>query len=684
MSRKKPAGGMRAGQDRADAERADVLVVGAGVAGTVTAAALAARGVRVLLAGTTAVAPAADYDLMLSDPARHGLARIGAHRWLPARPLEAIDLRVGEDAGQSVTDAQAAVCTRAGLLGALHRAAFVAGARTLPGLVTALERTAGGFDAASGPAAFAVRHVVLATGSVAAGIPVEVEHRRDVHIHVRRLECAAPDGRMLLTLASTANERPACAWRLPGPGDPADGATPRAVTIGIAVMGDPAGMLDRAVASLHGRGGRPIGPVIRGVLDCGYAPDRVAGAEYLLVGDAAGLANPFTGEGLSYAVSSGLLAADAIAASLGDPDEARRVYARRLAARFAGYFETARHAERRYHLTWRVLSSTAGSDRLFFAKARRTILLPDRTAAPPWPDDAFLLACDEAELSLIRAEWPFLARMIIEGGGSRQQGMRPALLFLAGLLSSGRTPGPGHATAAAAVELAHYGALAFLSQAPVPAGEDRGVDWVSATTVLAGDFLISQASRLAAESGAAVSWSFADWLAEVTSLRAARLDQGNETVPGDMFASLFEFPARLGAVLGGAPPGTVSALREAGRQCGHAYLLAEEVLALRGQRTRLDTTLTTLIRDRVSGLSGTVLTDPAARTAALAGAVAGCQSATALGLEAVARIPHARAAGVLREFLQAVASPIEPAGAAPVLSRPPANHQRQSVHCPRE
>lgn len=127
------------------------------------------------------------------------------------------------------------------------------------------------------------------------------------------------------------------------------------VTIGGARMGDDLDL--RSLTDSLFAGISPAGPVIRGALDTGFSPERAATADGLLVGDAAGLVNPFTGEGLSYAVRSALLASAAIVASPRDPDAARQAYAGRL----AGYFETARHAARRYQLMWRVLADATDS-----------------------------------------------------------------------------------------------------------------------------------------------------------------------------------------------------------------------------------------------------------------------------------------------------------------------------------
>lgn len=61
------------------------------------------------------------------------------------------------------------------------------------------------------------------------------------------------------------------------------------------------------------------------------APRRAAGERFLLVGDAAGLARPLSGEGIGPAVESARLAAETL---LEQGDAAASVYARRLADRF--------------------------------------------------------------------------------------------------------------------------------------------------------------------------------------------------------------------------------------------------------------------------------------------------------------------------------------------------------------
>lgn len=427
-----------------------------------------------------------DHGVLLSAPTVRGLAALGVPVRGWARPVEVIDLSFDAAPERAFTDAGAFSCSRSALDEALGRAALAAGVERVHGTVREVRREAGGYQAVlddgreSVPVA--AGHVVIATGAPASG-PDGSRHTGGLAC-ARRFTGVKLGTRMLLAMDLPATigpaDRPACAWAIPGPG--------RTVTVGVAQTGGPAplgpaALMDRALRALAGaclglEGTEPLGPLTSGPLHTGFTPARVSAADGLLVGDAAGLVNPFTGEGLSYAVQSAQLAADAIAARPSDPDAARRTYATRLGGTFVGYFETARHAARRYHLTWRVLADAAGSDHPFFAKARRAILLPDGLASLTAPErlslspregvlaGKFTIACDEVAITTIRREWPFLARLVISGDVMAHGRLRPAVLFLAALLADGARPDPRRATTAAAIELATLGALAFLSPPP--------------------------------------------------------------------------------------------------------------------------------------------------------------------------------------------------------------------------
>lgn len=674
---------------------ADVLVVGAGPAGTATAAGLALRGMKVLIAdpadpetapGQTE-GPRGERDVLLTGPALRGLESLGISVPAGTETRDTIELRFSDGPSRAVTGTGARVRDWDGFLRTLRQLAAGAGARFVRGTVTGLTREAVGYRAETGHgrAVITATHVVVACGSGrGALVPDGASHSAGVAC-AQRFTSAAPGTPVVLALpgpSAVPDDLPRCVWALPHGDDMGDGDG--TVTVGVTGIGDvgadPGELLAAGLRLLRVdprfADVRPAGPVTSGPVDTGYAPARIRQAGYVLVGDAAGLANPFTGEGLSYAVHSALIATRAITAHRSDPDAARRLYARRLAATFVGYFETARHAGRRYQLAWRILAAGADSEHPFFAKGRRAVLLPEGfsglTVAAPLaiarPDAArlavFLAACDEVAISVVRDEWPFLGRLAMTGDGT--SGQRPAIPFFAALMAAGREPDITRATLAAAIELALLGATALLGPVPPPA-DGRGVDWALASALLAGDFLLAQASKLIARSAPELSWSFGDWLGELAGLRAARLSQPPGVPAAAVFGSLLEFPARVGAQLGGGTPEIVAALRDFGRWCGYAFAHAEDILALRGERTRLDTTLEVMLRGGFSGvpdyLGGMLATpeslagDSRLRERALDTAVSACRQALRKALAATAALPDSVACRILRAFALTIAQP---------------------------
>jgi hypothetical protein len=380
------------------------------------------------------------------------------------------------------------------------------------------------------------------------------------------------------------------------------------------------------------------------------------------------LVNPFTGEGLSYALESGALAAEAVLTQPGDPAAAKRAYVRQVDFLFAGNVEASRRAVRRDHLAWRYLSDAAESDHPFLAKGRRAILLPegltgitDTLIAPLDPRlqalaGPFLIACDEVMVSTTRDDWPFLARMAVTGVGTDER-LRPALLMLGAMLAAGGGFDATYATLGGGLELAMMGALAFLGAAP-DRREQRGLDWAQVSIVVGGDFLLGQAARLIAKSGPEVSASFAQWLADLATLRTQRL-AGDPDVSADATsAALYEFPARLGAELARADAATVELLRDFGSECGRAFLHVDEVLALSGRRTRLDTTLDFMTANRLA-TDGLEPDDAVSRSTQIEVAQAATAEAERRGRSAAAKLTASPGRELLEAFLAGVCGPAD-------------------------
>ncbi|TMB82556.1 MAG: hypothetical protein E6J39_08460 [Chloroflexi bacterium] len=135
---------------------------------------------------------------------------------------------------------------------------------------------------------------------------------------------------------------------LPLPSD-GDGRLPAQQRFESAITGLPA-----VAARL--RGSRRLTP-IHGAAPIGHRVTRVAGDGWLLVGDAAGFIDPFTGEGIYRALRSARLAAEA----LGRPDAS--VAQHYVAARRAGF--ASKDA-----LTWLIQGMLAAPPLLSYAVRR--------------------------------------------------------------------------------------------------------------------------------------------------------------------------------------------------------------------------------------------------------------------------------------------------------------------------
>jgi len=373
---------------------------------------------------------------------------------------------------------------------------------------------------------------------------------------------------------------------------------------------------------------KPLGPWKGAPLRFDFAPERCAAPGLAVVGDAAGMISPFTGEGISYALESGKLAAAAIDRALARAPEAPDLseYPRLLGQTFIGTFE--RQASRRYLFTWHVLESTFHNDRPLFSLARQVALFPEGLGesftgtllddvgpriARDLPLRADLLAVGELLVATVRHDWPFLAHVFAADQRDRKIQFRPALLLLlAAYMAAPKRP--QILAVGAAVELGYLAALAQVSVDEEP-GEpatngSRPAHWANLFAVIVGDFLLSTAYELSARVGGEVSRRIADALARSSEGRVRELrDAFRPDLPEREHletlerktATLFELPCRLGAFLCGATPAEVDALSAYGRNLGMAFQLAEDVQALAGGSSRLGRALQGDLREGIYG-----------------------------------------------------------------------------------
>jgi geranylgeranyl reductase family protein len=128
------------------------------------------------------------------------------------------------------------------------------------------------------------------------------------------------------------------------------------LSVGICGKGEPASSLrKRLEAYMAGRGlnwkGAPFYSHLLPSLDTkSWRQNRVSGDGWMAVGDAAGLVDPITGEGLYYAIRSGDLAAQSLLADAGGPAEGILRYRNLLRRDFAADLEFGSRLAKRVFL----------------------------------------------------------------------------------------------------------------------------------------------------------------------------------------------------------------------------------------------------------------------------------------------------------------------------------------------
>jgi geranylgeranyl reductase family protein len=351
-------------------ETAEILIVGAGPAGAAAAHVLAALGRDVLLVDRcTFPRDKVCGDALIPD-ALNALRCLGLEQRVCAESRPSSSVRVYAPRGSYVSADVAVGCLpRRRLDALLVQAALASGARIAAPytLTQALEHegavVGAAFAARDGDDALAVHanFTLLATG--AAVRPLElfsVAQRRSpsalaARIYVRVPRHVASELRHFSISIDRAIS-PGYGWIFPGPDD--------VFNLGVGYFNDS----KRSPPSTHLRTllarflssfepARDLVSRARSVSDVRGAPLRTAltGAALarsglLVIGEAAGLTYPFTGEGIGKAIESGIVAGEILArcrgASQAARDEASHVYAATIRARFDARFRAYRLAQR--------------------------------------------------------------------------------------------------------------------------------------------------------------------------------------------------------------------------------------------------------------------------------------------------------------------------------------------------
>lgn len=354
--------------------------------------------------------------------------------------------------------------------------------------------------------------------------------------------------------------------------------------------------------------GKPLGAPLR----FDFSPECCAMPGLLLVGEAAGLTSPFTGEGISYAMESGRLAANAITQNLvRSPDSfcAESDYALMVENKFAGYFEAGRRSAQRYQLTWQVLDASFDNDRPMFSLFRRAALIPEGTGVEADgmllrdlssiipPGDSLLhrqmIAIAARLVGTVRQDWPIVARLELARKTARSQVFRPSLLALLAM-RLGNPASPHAEPIGAALDLVFMGVMAQTSVEEDTSAIKGDGNWSNKFAVLSGDYLMARGLELAAP----VGHEFADLVigaiecscrAQFALLEAA----GQASLSPERLLDLitrsaapsFLLPLQIGARLADAETAHNAVLDEFGKALALLWVLADDIQRLRAQAT---------------------------------------------------------------------------------------------------
>lgn len=220
----------------------------------------------------------------------------------------------------------------------------------------------------------------------------------------------------------------------------------------------------------------------------------------------------------------------------------------------------------------------------------RAMRLVDDLGLLALPED--LRRVEEALHAAVRVDDRFLgdvASHLLGAGGKR---LRPTLTLCAAYAVTGEDADSSKpVTGGASVELVHLGSL-YHDDVIDEAETRRGVPsvnarWSNIVAILSGDFLLAQASVLAASLGADVAGLLATTIGELCRGQVLELQYlfNTERTEESYFsaiegktASLLATAARIGAMVSDAPAPTLDALTRFGHHLGMCFQIVDDVL----------------------------------------------------------------------------------------------------------
>lgn len=339
-----------------------------------------------------------------------------------------------------------------------------------------------------------------------------------------------------------------------------------------------------------------------------FNPKKSFAPGLLLVGDAAGMISPFTGEGIGYAIETGVIAANSYieqksSAKVDFTDLTR--YGNALAGKFQGYFETGSATVNRYHLIWKVIKNTFQNDRPLFATIRKATLFPEGIGESffyYYTQDVSnqiksnyaelrtdILTISENLINITREDWAFLSRLFSAAQVTPGIPFRPSLfLFLSGylfnpnrdvLIRLGTSIEIGFTAT-----MCHNSVIEENSNNPAST-----LNWGNMLAILVGDFLLSKSYEIIASLEGNIAGIISEAMALSTKGYFILKKRFEDNVAGisiedylDLIymknSSSFELCMHLGSVISKAGVKESNSLKQYGKHFGAAYQILEDIL----------------------------------------------------------------------------------------------------------